>query len=213
MSNRRESSETMGEVNLGRRRLIGGAGLLLAAPALARAAAKPRVVITTPRGAITVELEDRKAPLTSANFLRYVDAKKYDGGSFFRAVRTPGYPKEGTIVGDANPRAHPFAPIPHESTAKTGLRHQAGTISLGRYAPGSATSTFFICASAEPTYDAHPGAKGDNAGFAAFGQVVEGMPVVRKILSLHTSQSAKYAEQRGQWLDPPVPILSMRRMG
>ncbi len=202
------------DADLERRKLIGAAGLLMAAPTIARASgAQPRVVITTSRGAITIALEARKAPLTSANFLRYVEAAKYDGGSFFRAVRTPGAPKEGTIVGDVGPRAHPYPPIAHESTTLTGLRHQAGTISLGRFAPGSATSTFFICASAEPSYDAHPGAKGDNLGFAAFGQVVGGMAVVHKILSLHTSQKSQFAEQKGEWLDPPVPIVSIKRVG
>ena len=94
----------------------------------------------------------------------------------------------------------------------TGLRHIAGTISLGRFAPGSATSTFFICASPEPYLDAHPGAKGDNLGFAAFGHVVEGMAVVHKILGLHTSQKSQFPDQKGQWLDPPVPIVGMKRM-
>jgi peptidyl-prolyl cis-trans isomerase A (cyclophilin A) len=201
-------------MSLSRRGLVGAVCSLAAAPtSLRAAAAKPRVVITTVRGLITVELEAQKAPITSANFLRYVDGGKYDGGSFFRAARTPGAPKEGTIVGDANPRAHPFAPIPHESTSRTGLRHTAGTISLGRFAPGSATSTFFICASPEPSYDAHPGARGDNLGFAAFGQVVDGMGVVRKILAAHTSTKSPFPEQKGQWLEPPIPILNMRRLG
>ena len=93
----------------------------------------------------------------------------------------------------------------------TGLRHVAGTLSLGRFAPGTATSNFFICASPEPYLDAHAGAKGDNLGYAAFGQVVEGLAVVRKILSLPTNAHSSFADQRGQWLNPPVPILSMRR--
>ena len=160
---------------------------------------------------IVVELEAQKAPLTSANFLRYVGAGKYDGGSFFRAARTPGAPKEGTIVGGPAPRTHPYPPIAHESTTMTGLRHTTGTISLGRFAPGSATADFFICASPEPYLDAHPGAKGDNLGFAAFGQVVQGMAVVRRILSLPTNGASPFPDQKGQWLDPPVPILSMRR--
>ena len=202
----------MGTPKFARRALLGGAGLLLAGPRLAHAiAAKPRVLITTDHGAITIELEARKAPLTAANFLHYVEAKAYDGGSFFRAVRTPGAPRQGDIVGDRRPGVRPFPPIAHESTTMTGLRHQAGTISLGRFAVGSATSTFFICASPEPGYDVQPHARGDNLGFAAFGQVIEGMPIVHKILSLHTSQSSKYADQKGQWLDPPVAVLSMRR--
>jgi peptidyl-prolyl cis-trans isomerase A (cyclophilin A) len=93
----------------------------------------------------------------------------------------------------------------------TGLRHTTGTISLGRYAPGSATADFFICASPEPYLDAHPGAKGDNLGYAAFGQVVSGMHVVRTILALPTPGKSRFPDMKGQWLDPVVPIFTMRR--
>ncbi|WP_174301503.1 peptidylprolyl isomerase [Caulobacter sp. S45] len=203
----------MGVAGIARRSLLGLAGWLIGAPALALAApAKPKVAIRTKHGVIVVELETLKAPLTSANFLRYVDAGKYDGGTFFRAARTPGAPKEGTIVGGPAPKQRPFPPIAHESTTQTGLRHVEGTISLGRFAPGSATDGFFICASAEPYLDAHPEAKGDNLGFAAFGQVVEGLPVVHTILALPTSTKAPFPDQKGQWLKPPVPILSMKRL-
>ena len=202
----------MGSVRIGRRSVLGAAGWLVGAPGAALSAtARPRVAIRTSHGLIVVELEAQKAPLTSANFLHYVDAGKYDGGSFFRAARTPGAPTEGTIVGRAAPRQRPFPPIAHESTTMTGLRHLEGTISLGRFAPGSATDGFFICASAEPYLDANPKAKGDNLGFAAFGQVVQGLPVVHRILASPTSLKAPFPDQRGQWLKPPVPILSMKR--
>jgi peptidyl-prolyl cis-trans isomerase A (cyclophilin A) len=198
--------------SLKRRSFLGAAGLLMTTPAVALGAnGKPRVTINTNHGAIVVELEAQKAPLTSANFLRYVDAQAYDGGSFFRAAREPGAPAQGTIVGAPSPKIHPFPPIHHESTTMTGLRHVTGTISLGRFDPGTATSNFFICASPEPYLDAHPGAKGDNLGYAAFGQVVRGMSVVAKILSLPTNGKSKYADQRGQWLTHPVPIRTMRR--
>ncbi|MDP8915861.1 MAG: peptidylprolyl isomerase [Pseudomonadota bacterium] len=190
--------------------MLGGAGLLLAAPTLALAA-KPRVVITTSLGAITVELEAGRAPITSANFLRYVAGAKYDGGVFFRAARTRGAPKGGSIVARPAAKAQPYPPIAHESTTKTGLRHKAGTISLGRFAPGTARGDFFICVSDLPYLDARPGAPGDNLGFAAFGQVVAGMGVVRRILASPTSQTAPFPDQKGQWLKPPVPILSARR--
>ncbi len=197
---------------LGRRSFVVGAGLALSdARAAFAAPAKPRVLITTNHGTILVELEADRAPITSTNFLRYVDHRDYDGGAFFRASRDPGAPRQGTIVGAPNPLSHPFPPIHHESTTKTGLRHLTGTLSLGRFGPDTATSNFFICASPEPYLDAHPGAKGDNLGFAAFGQVVDGMAVVDKILSLPTNGKTKFADQRGQWLKPPVPILSMRR--
>ena len=195
-----------------RRRLIAAGGLILAAPQSAlAAAAKPRVAIKTPRGTIIVELEPRRAPLTVANFLRYVDARSYDGGTFFRAARTPGAAKDGTLVGAPDAKVRPFPPIAHESTTKTGLKHLNGTISLGRFATGTATSNFFICVGDQPYLDANPAAKGDNLGYAAFGRVVQGMPVVEKILSLPTNGETKFKDQRGQWLKPTVPITTMRR--
>ena len=202
----------MSSGDIERRSLLGAAGLVLATPAASLAApGKPQVVITTAHGVIVVELETQKAPLTSVNFLRYVDAGAYDDGVFFRAARDPGAPKQGTIVARPRAKVLPYPPIRHESTTKTGLRHTTGTISLGRFAPGTATNNFFICASPEPYLDAHPGAPGDNLGYAAFGQVVKGMPVVRKILSLPTNGKSEYADQRGQWLSPPVTIRNMRR--
>lgn len=194
-----------------RRSLIAAAGLVLVSPASAWAAAKPRVTIKTTRGSIVVELEAQKAPLTVANFLRYVDAKSFDGGQFFRAARTPGEPKEGTIVGAPDEKVRPFPPIRHESTTKTGLRHLNGTISLGRFAPGTATNNFFICLGDQPYLDAHPGEPGDNLGYAAFGQVVSGLSVAQRILSLPTNGDTKFKDQRGEWLKPPVTIQTMRR--
>jgi peptidyl-prolyl cis-trans isomerase A (cyclophilin A) len=202
----------MSGASLPRRSFVAAAGLLMAAPRVALAAQrKPRVAINTGRGTIVVELEAQKAPLTSANFLRYVDAHAYDGGTFFRASRDPGQPKEGTIVGAPAEKVRPFPPIAHESTTKTGLRHVNGTLSLGRFDPGTATDNFFICVGEQPYLDAHPGEPGDNLGYAAFGQVVEGMAVVEKILSLPTNGATKFKDQRGQWLKPPVSIASMRR--
>lgn len=199
--------------DLKRRSLLGAAGLLMTTPAASLAApGKPRVAIETRHGVIVVELEAQKAPLTAANFLRYVDARAYDDGVFFRASRDPGAPTQGTIVARPRAKVLPFPPIRHESTTTTGLRHVAGTISLGRFAPGTATNNFFICASPEPYLDAHPGAPGDNLGYAAFGQVVRGLSVVRKILSLPTNGKSEYAEQRGQWLSPPVTMSSVRRV-
>ena len=194
-----------------RRSVLGGAGLLLAGtPALA-APRKPRVVIATRLGNITVELEDRKAPLSTANFLRYVAAAKYDGGVFYRAARVRGAPTTGTIVASPGGKAQPFPPIAHESTTKTGLRHTTGTISLGRFAPGSAKGDFFICLGDLPYLDARPGAPGDNLGFAAFGQVIQGLSVARRILASPTSEQAPFVEQKGEWLKPTIPILSARK--
>ena len=194
-----------------RRSLLGAAGLLIAAPEVSWAAGKPRVVMTTALGAITLQLEHQKAPLTTANFLRYVAAGKYDGATFFRAARTKGAPKTGTIVGAPPPKQEPFPPIGHEPTSKTGLKHLDGTISIGRFSPGTARGNFFICVGPQPYLDAKPGAPGDNLGFAAFGQVVSGMSVVRRILAAPTNPKIGHADQKGQWLDPPVKITTARR--
>lgn len=197
---------------IGRRSVLGGAGLLLASALGAQAAgAKPRVVITTDRGVMVVELEAQRAPITTTNFLRYVDAAKYDNGTFYRAARNKGAPEGGTIVAGMPLGGHPYPPIAHESTTQTGLRHRNGTISLGRFSPGSATADFFICVGDEPYLDAHPGAKGDNLGYAAFGEVVQGMSVARRILAAPTAGHSPFPEQRGQWLTKPVKIVSMRR--
>jgi peptidyl-prolyl cis-trans isomerase A (cyclophilin A) len=191
--------------------LIGAAGLLVGLPLQAHAAAKPRVLIQTAQGAIVVELEDGKAPITCSNFLRYVDKHKYDGGTFYRASRSKSGPGAGSIQGGPAVRVRRFAPIAHESTRMTGIKHKAGTISMARNAPGSATSDFFICASPMAYLDAHPGAPGDNQGFAAFGTVVKGLDVVRKILALPTGGEALTADMKGQMLKTPVPIVSMTR--
>jgi len=201
----------MSDTDIGRRGMLGLAGLLVAAPAWA-APSKPRVAIQTDHGTIVVELEDRKAPITSANFLRYVDAHKYDGGTFYRASKTKGVKGAGSIQGGPPDRVRRFAPIAHESTRLTGIKHRAGTISMARNAPGTATCDFFICATPQPYLDAQPGGKGDNEGFAAFGGVVQGLDVVKKILALKADGPALYPAMKGQMLNPPVKILSMKRV-
>lgn len=170
------------------------------------------VNVDTGQGRIVIALEVGRAPITAGNFLRYVDQKRYDGATFFRASRAPGAVDYGLIQGGVqNDPAKVLKPIPHEPTTKTGLKHTDGALSIGRNAPGTATSDFFICVGDAPYLDADPSAPGDNLGFAAFGHVVEGMDVVRKILALPTPGKANNPVMKGQILDPPVPIVRMRR--
>lgn len=206
----------MNDSNIGRRGLLGAAGLLVASPVWGAQSKpqgpKPRVAIQTDHGTIVVELESGKAPITSANFLRYVDAHKYDGGTFYRASKTKGVKGAGSIQGGPPDRVRRFAPIAHESTRLTGIKHRAGTISMARNAPGTATCDFFICASPQPYLDAHPGGPGDNQGFAAFGGVVQGLDVVKTILALKADGPAPYPAMKGQMLNPPVKIIGMKRI-
>jgi peptidyl-prolyl cis-trans isomerase A (cyclophilin A) len=170
------------------------------------------VTLKTGQGLIVLELYPDKSPITAGNFLRYVDARRYDGATIYRASHAPTAPQIGLVQGGlANDPAKIFKPVAHESTLQTGLTHKDGAISLARRAQGSATSDFFICVGDNTYLDADPRQPGDNAGFAAFGQVVEGMDVVRKILTLPTSATAGSEVMKGEMLDPPVPILSARR--
>jgi peptidyl-prolyl cis-trans isomerase A (cyclophilin A) len=186
------------------------------ASAAAQAAAPVRVELKTGEGPIVLELYPDKAPITVANFLRYVDRRLYDGASFYRASRPVGSDSSdyGLVQGGLHDDGtRKLKPIAHESTLKTGLSHTDGTISMGRFAPGTATSEFFIAVGDQTYLDANPKAPGDNLGFAAFGRVVEGMDVVRKILVMPLDANAGGAAMRGEILKRPVPILTARRMG
>jgi peptidyl-prolyl cis-trans isomerase A (cyclophilin A) len=150
------------------------AGSSLASPAAP--ASEVRVKIVTQRGDITVALDPKHAPKTVANFLHYVDAKFYNGGTFFRAI--PGF----VIQGGNKAREKPDdVPIPLEGPAATGIRNTDGAISMARTSdPNSATSEFFICDGNQPALDGPNG----TPGYAAFGHVVSGMDVVRAIARL-----------------------------
>jgi len=196
------------------RRALLGAGLsLIVVPAFGQTdPGLVRVTLKTGKGVITADINVGKAPITGRNFLRYVDARRYDGAKFYRASHVPSQPQYGLIEGGwKGDPTKLFRPIPLESTIKTGLTHKDGTLSMARLAPNSATADFFICIGDQPGYDADPTAKGDNHGFAAFGQVVDGMDVVHAIFEAPTSKTAGAGVMRGEILSPPIPILSARR--
>ncbi|MGL4543278.1 MAG: peptidylprolyl isomerase, partial [Polymorphobacter sp.] len=116
---------------------------------------------------------------------------------------------QGGVAG--NPKKM-LAPVAHESTVKTGLSHTDGAVSMARAAPGSAAGDFFITIGPLTSLDARPQAAGDNAGFAVFGQVVEGMDVVRKIQNAPVSATLGSGVMKGQMLADPVKILTVRRV-
>ena len=158
---------------------------------------------------IVVALDRLHAPITAGNFLHYVDTHRLDGETFYRALRIG----EGGLIqgGVRSDTRKLFPPIAHESTAKTGLHNVAGSIVMARLQPGTAQADFFILASDTPAYDA--GAPdGDADGFAVFGQVVEGMDVVRKILAAPTSPTEGEGVMKGQMLDPRIRIIKAERV-
>lgn len=171
------------------------------------------VRIETELGAITVALDHKRAPITTANFIRYADDRRFDGTFFYRAARKRGRPGEGFIQGGIQHRARlMLPPIRLEPTTETGLRHVDGTISMVRSTPNTAMGDFTISIGPNPGLDAHPERDGDNMGYAAFGQVTEGMDVVRRILAQPTAAQEGTGPMAGQRLQRPVRIFTVRRI-
>jgi len=169
-----------------------------------------RVALDTEAGRIVIAVDRGHAPITAKNFLRYVDAKRLDGITFYRAMKL--WEGTGLVQGGVRDGAKLFPPIAHEPTSKTGLRHNDGTISMARAEPGSARCDFFITVGKIDGFNA--GTKdGDGLGYAAFGRVVEGMDVVRSLLAAPTSPT-KGAElgMHGQILEKPVKIVKAARV-
>ena len=183
--------------------------LLLCFSPPAAAAPAPLVRILTSEGAILIELDVKQAPITAGNFLRYAAEKRLDNTTFYRAARNRKNPKFGLVQGGINHgvvRAR--LPIPHEPTSKTGLRHVDGTVSMARNAPGTAMGDFFVTVGPAPYLDARPG----SAGYAAFGKVVSGMPIIRKMLAAKTYPGGRSQNTMGQTIVAPIKILTVRRV-
>jgi peptidyl-prolyl cis-trans isomerase A (cyclophilin A) len=174
-----------------------------------------RVALVTTLGTIEVDIDGKHAPVTAANFLHYVDTRRFDGITFYRAMHLAWGDQPNGLVqaGQRDPR-HLFAPIAHESTAQTGLSHLAGTLSMARNAPGTATGSFSILLHDITGLDADPKATDPDlqAGYAVFGHVVSGMDVVRKIWDAPTSPTEGEGVMRGQMLAEPVKVLTARRV-
>jgi peptidyl-prolyl cis-trans isomerase A (cyclophilin A) len=188
------------------------AAALAAAVAIARPAAQSpvRVLVKTERGDIVLEVDVARAPKTAANFLRYVDAGHYDGGTFHRTVKMDNQPDSPVKIEvvqagvNADRTRDGFPPIPLERTSGTGLRHTDGAISMARGQPDSATSGWFICINDQPSLDFGGARNPDGQGFAAFGRVLQGMDVVRAIQRAPNTDA--------QRLTPPIRILTAARI-
>ena len=171
------------------------------------------VRLETPLGVIDLAIDTKRAPITAANILKYMDGGFYDGGRFHRATRPDNYtpappnrPMMEIIQAGINParRGEAFPPIPLERTSVTGLKHVAGTVSMARApAADSARSDFFICLDDQPSLDFGGLRFDDGQGAAAFGRVVAGIDVVRKIQQQPVQKQA---------LTPPVPITKASRV-
>ncbi len=168
--------------------------------------------VETPLGAFVIRVDPTRAPITVANYLAYVDRHLLDKGSVYRIVTPANQPQnKGSIIevvqwGMNNPDEDP-PPLPaiaHETTARTGLKHLDGTVSMARNEPGTAAAEFFICIGPQPSLDFAGTRNPDGQGFAAFGQVVAGMDVVKAIYARGLPNN--------QYPLPPIMVLSVRRL-
>ena len=163
----------------------------------------------TELGHFDVAIAAEAAPVTATNFLKYVDEGFYNGGRFHRSVRLDNQRRSDVLIEviqggvSRDRRGNGYPSVSLERTRDTGLRHEAGTISMARGSPDSARSDIFICIGAQPSLDFGGTRNADGQGFAAFGTVVTGMNVIRKI---HTSPT------QGESLNPAIRIVSAHRL-
>lgn len=166
------------------------------------------IAIETELGTIEAVLDSARAPVTVANFLRYIDAGLYEEASFFRSVRLDNQPDDSVKIEvvqlalSRENQAMEFPPIPLERTRVTGIPHLDGTLSMARAGPDTGTSSFSIVINEQPELDFGGRRNPDGQGFAAFGRVTEGMEIVRQIQGRSV---------RGQRLDPPVRVVRIVR--
>jgi peptidyl-prolyl cis-trans isomerase A (cyclophilin A) len=193
------------------------AQLLILLLTLFQAAPAPKpvvVVFETELGAITMEVDVAKAPITAENFLKYVDGKFYDGGMINRSVRpdnTIRHDVEIQVIqfqADPARRREMFPAIPMERTNVTGLTHVNGALSMARSTPDSAQASFSIMVGDQHSLDFGGARNADGQGFAVFGKVIAGMDVVKKI---HQSKTGTEGAYRTETLDPPIKIISAKR--
>jgi peptidyl-prolyl cis-trans isomerase A (cyclophilin A) len=180
-------------------------------PALAQSVPDSTMVtMETGEGNIRIILYNKKAPVTSANFLNYVEQLGSRGGEFYRTVTMANQPdkkiKIEVIQGGFNldnVDTTAIKAIPLERTSITGLSHKDGTLSMARSDPNSGSTEFFICIGDQPSLDFGGQRNPDGQGFASFGRVIQGMDVVRRIQA---------GPADGQTLTPPVKIFRITIM-
>lgn len=207
-----------------RRFALAAAALLVTSPVFAQSEPEVEsheygtqlVLIETTMGDITVLIETERAPVTAANFLRYVDEDRFDGTHFYRAMHLDwGEPPNGLLQGGTQMDPdRVLDPIAHEPTSQTGLSHTNGALSMARYDPGTATGDFSIMIKDQTGLDADPTSSDPNLqlGFAVFGYVVDGMDVVQAIHALPPDPEKGEGWMKGQLLAEPVEIVDMRRV-
>ena len=174
------------------------------------------VVFETSAGEFTVALETERAPITAANFLRYIDEDRFDGTVFYRTLVLDREPKpNGFIQGGTQMDPKRMLPdIPHEPTTQTGLSHTSGALSMAMGEPGTANGDFSIMLQDQTGLDAKPEAEEAiwRNGYAVFGYVVDGMETIAAIHAAPTDPDKGEGGMKGQMIADPVTIVDIRRL-
>ncbi len=175
----------------------------------------PHVILKTELGNIEIAVYTDRAPLSSENFLYYVDNGLYDGEGFYRTVRPETDPLNmgmELIQGGLLSMETVTSPIDHETTQMTGLSHLDGAVSIARDEPGTGSAAYFFISIGDNSFLDYGGERNpDGQGYAVFGQVVKGMDVVRAIQAQQTGKSSKEAATQGQMLSQPLKIIKAKR--
>lgn len=160
--------------------------------------AMPTVKLTTSMGEITIQLDQENAPITTENFLKYVESGFYDGTIFHRVI--PNFMIQGGgHLEDMTPKDDKLDPILNE--ANNGLQNVRGSIAMARTAnPHSASSQFFINHVDNPFLNFRTNQVDEGWGYAVFGQVIEGIEVVDEIAGVQTGGLNGYQ-------DVPVEVV------
>ncbi len=198
-----------------RRMMLAALAAVVTLPAVAQVPepSLPRVAIVTTAGTLTVEVETKRAPISAANFLRYVDQKRLDGVSFYRIVKVG--PEFGFVQFGPHTDAKKYLPpIKHEPTTQTGLSHTDGTLSIARLGLGTARGEFTISVGDQRrALDAAPGVPADGQGYAAFARIVDGRDVLLKILDTPVDPTkSSNGAFKGEMPAAPVKVLTARRV-
>ena len=170
----------------------------------------PHIEIKTKIGNIEVELFSSQAPKTVAAILSYIDSGIYKDAAFYRVLTVHNQPSDalkaelvqGGLWNKKGAHRDLIAGIPHETTMETGILHTNGVISLARQEPGTANTEFFICVGDQPGFDYEGENNPDRQGYAAFGKVVRGLDIVKRIYDM---------PEVDQYFDPPIPIYNIVR--
>jgi predicted dienelactone hydrolase/cyclophilin family peptidyl-prolyl cis-trans isomerase len=185
-----------------------------------------RIIFETTAGDIEVALYPERAPLTVANFLTYVDGGHYEGASFYRVTRIEGGTTMGVVQGglaakqvatlsvqEIGAATSVFPPVAHETTSQTGIPNEAGTLAMARLEPGTANSEFFFNVDDNPVLDTGNTSRyPEGHGYATFGRVLRGLPLLRQIQAMPTNAPAAIEFLRGQLLSEPVTIHRVYRV-